>query len=285
MRKLWRWSKQLVRKWLPLRYAPTGAQPAGLALSENDALNLKLEQAVALIDRFRPELVVAKRYLVPSAHKLYDFREEAGFSLIAREAIDQGRTLLDYNRLLTLWQAVQNTWPLGYPVAEVGTFRGGSAWFLAAALRNYSCNPPIHVFDTFTGHPNIIDPTRDGPHVEKLFADTSAEAVQLYLSEFPKIEMHVGAFADTCGTIANNKFALVHIDVDLFRSTVQALAFFWPRMVPNGVIIIDDYGFSSCVGLKEAVDQFVMDQDPGQLGKWYIHTGQFVLTRLALDAA
>jgi hypothetical protein len=274
------WLRRQIKKVRSALRTATSAQPRELSSNRNgDPQKLDFDQALAFLRDHRPELVVAPRYLIPSAHKLYDFRQEAGFSQIAGETLAQGRTLLDYNRLYTLWQAVQNTRSLGFAAAEVGTFRGGSARFLGAALRFWSCAPPIYVFDTFTGHPPVIDSARDGPHLQNVFSDTSVEAVRDYLSEFPNIQMHVGALSDTCWAVADCKFALVHVDVDIYHSTVQALAFFWPRLVEGGVIVIDDYGFTSCVGLKEAVDQFIKDQAPSRLQGWYIHTGQFVITR------
>lgn len=226
----------------------------------------------------RPDFIEIPKYLSPSAHKLYDFREEPGFSELAQSVIAEGRTLLDYDRLLVLWQAVNNTRQLQQPVSEVGSYRGGSARFLSSAFSYFGSNVPIHIFDTFSGHPDQIYSSKDGPHQVGLFGDTALEHVTAYLAECKNVSIHVGRFEDRCSDIAPLTFGLVHIDVDIYQSTVTCLEFFWPRLVPNGVLVIDDYGFITCRGLKEAVDSFVAATPDCQ--GWYMHTGQFVITRI-----
>ena len=45
--------------------------------------------------------------------------------------------------------------------------------------------------------------------------------------------------------------------MDLFQPTLDSLEFFYQRTNKGGVIICDDYGFSSCPGASKAVDQFL----------------------------
>jgi len=226
-----------------------------------------------------PDMVTVPRYLAPSGHKLIDFRQEPGFRELAQQVISQDRTLLDFNRLLTLWHAVRNVRGSRQPAAEVGTYRGGSAWFIAAALRHWRMAVPLHVIDTFSGHPDVVEPEVDGPHTAGLFADTSLEAVQTYLAEFPSVKIHPGEFEQVSPALADQRFCLVHLDVDLYQSAVAALRFFWPRLSPGGTIVVDDYGFTTCQGMKLAVDDFV--HRSADCATWYVHTGQFVLTKQA----
>ena len=226
----------------------------------------------------RPDFIEIPKYLSPSAHKLYDFREESGFSDVANSVISDGRTLLGYDRLLVLWQAARNTYRLQQSVAEVGSYKGGSAWFLSSAFAYFGSHVPIHIFDTFSGHPDQIYSSKDGPHQVGLFSDTSLEQVSAYLSGFKNMNIHDGRFEDRCSDIAELTFGLVHIDVDIYQSTISCLEFFWPRLVHNGVMVIDDYGFTSCRGLKEAVDSFVANTS--DCHSWYMHTGQFVIERI-----
>ena len=60
--------------------------------------------------------------------------------------------------------------------------------------------------------------------------------------------------------MADRKFALVHIDVDLHAPTRDSLEFFYPRMSEGGVIIVDDYGSSLCPGATLAVDTLLADK-------------------------
>jgi hypothetical protein len=48
--------------------------------------------------------------------------------------------------------------------------------------------------------------------------------------------------------------------MDLYAPTAFALEFFASRLEESGVIVVDDYGFSTCPGIKRAVDLFLMEQ-------------------------
>lgn len=52
----------------------------------------------------------------------------------------------------------------------------------------------------------------------------------------------------------NHRFALVHLDVDLYESTKQCIEYFWPRIVPGGVLISHDY--SILHGVKQAFSEY-----------------------------
>jgi O-methyltransferase len=45
------------------------------------------------------------------------------------------------------------------------------------------------------------------------------------------------------------------VNVDLYRSVRDCIEFLYPRMVPGGFLVFDDYGFPSCPGARRAVDE------------------------------
>jgi hypothetical protein len=50
-------------------------------------------------------------------------------------------------------------------------------------------------------------------------------------------------------------------------------------LVPAGIILVDDYGFTTCKGSKEAVDSFV--KGTGNFMKIHLLTGQCMLIRIS----
>jgi hypothetical protein len=52
------------------------------------------------------------------------------------------------------------------------------------------------------------------------------------------------------------------VDVDLFRPTRDALEFFYPRLVPEGTIVVDDYSWRNFPGARAGVDGFVSEHSP-----------------------
>jgi hypothetical protein len=47
------------------------------------------------------------------------------------------------------------------------------------------------------------------------------------------------------------------LDVDLYESTKQCIEYFWPRLVPGGVLISHDY--SILHGVKQAFTEFTAE--------------------------
>jgi hypothetical protein len=84
---------------------------------------------------------------------------------------------------------------------------------------------------------------------------TLEERVRQRLAGYPNVEIHRGLFSGTAGTVSDLRFSFVHLDVDLYDVTREALEFFHARMLPGGRILSHDYG--QCEGVYRAFDEFV----------------------------
>ena len=58
------------------------------------------------------------------------------------------------------------------------------------------------------------------------FSNTSLENVENYLSNYKNIYCYKGKFPETSEPIKNKKFSFVHLDVDLFQSTIDCFRIF-----------------------------------------------------------
>jgi O-methyltransferase len=137
--------------------------------------------------------------------------------------------------------------------AELGVYKGDSA--LMIHLMDDSRT--FHLFDTFTGfsrHDLDGETGKAATYSTKNFADTSVEKVRKKLSA-PNFVFHAGYFPETTSEMENEKFAFVNIDSDLYNPTKAGLDFFYPRLVPGGVIIIHDYN-PDWPGIMKAVNDF-----------------------------
>src|SRR4029453_5846358 len=141
-------------------------------------------------------------YYWREAFKRIDIRQLVPFGEIADRVIRDGRTYLNVDRLYTIWQAVESLPPSRGAAAEVGVYRGGSAWFMADALRRSGREMPFYVCDTFQGHVEVDDSV-DGVHRPGVqFTRVKAEKVAKYLREFPFIRMQVGDIRETAPALA-----------------------------------------------------------------------------------
>lgn len=155
--------------------------------------------------------------------------------------------------LMNLMNLVQN---MDGEVAECGVFQGATAYLMA---EKFSKNK-IYLFDTFGG---LSKPNAELDSSYWCEGDLSADLklVQSNLAIFSNIEYKQGFIPERFIDVASLKFKFVHIDVDLYQPTKDSLDFFYNRMSVGGVIVCDDYGFSSCPGAKKACDDFFLDKE------------------------
>lgn len=140
-------------------------------------------------------------------------------------------------------------------VADLGAWRGGTSFI----LRKLSQDKRLHIFDTWAGTP-IDDPLC---HHKKGEWAASIEDCKTFVGEDPLTFYHEGCFPDTVEDREFGCFCFVYVDMDTEQATHDAIEFFWPRLVPGGKILIDDYGWEPCAGVKKAVDEFFLSFDAG----------------------
>lgn len=217
-------------------------------------------------------------YFYISAHKTVDIaRDLEVFSDLARAIISEGRTLLNYDRLYTLFQAVMQL-PANPVAVEIGAYKGGASKFIATLLRSEKGGGKLYSCDTFTGHA-AVDDRYDGEHIVKnYFGDVTADEVKRYLEPLGNVTVLVGDIAATYQDIREPIIHLIHLDVDVYPPLKFALETFWPRIACRGFILVDDYGFTTCKGAKKAVDEFLSRTH--DCIKLHLLTGQCLLIKV-----
>jgi len=233
------------------------------------------------VNAYRPDYHYCPQIYGKSHHKLVDLREINVFGELATKVLNHGRTCLYYDRLFFLYQAICSVRSISVEapnMAEVGVYQGGGTYFMASVTdRLYSEKPEIHSFDTFEGHPEDISPDVDGPHCSGAFADTSLESVRDYLSGFDNVALYKGRFQDRCSEISGKSFSFVHIDTDIYSATRFCLDFFADLIARGGIVLVDDYGFTTCKGVMKAVDAFTSNNQ--DFMRFHLETGQCLLIR------
>ena len=91
-------------------------------------------------------------------------------------------------------------------------------------------------------------------------SNTSVELVRGFLDEMGLawVELLPGTFPEETGkAVEDLRFALAHIDVDVYQSARDAFQWVWPRLVDGGLVVFDDYGFYGCEGVTEFVNELM----------------------------
>lgn len=151
-----------------------------------------------------------------------------------------------------IYAAVRKTEKIAGDVAEVGVYKGGSARLICETTKK-----PLHLFDTFEGLPDLCD-MDNSEQFHKGDYSAQLESVKEYLKKYPNVYFYKGLFPATSEPVKNKKFSFIHLDVDIYESTVSCLQFFYPRMNKGGVIVSHDYQGS--MGVKKAIDEFFKDK-------------------------
>jgi len=208
----------------------------------------------------------------------YDHRPGPAFFEFADPVVLSKRTLLRYDALYVFWQVIHNLTAVPGQITEIGTYRGGSAFFIASVCAMVGVGDvPFDVFDTFEGHPENAVSEHDPGQVAGHFNATSYDDVRAYLSQFAQVRVHKGDILAALPGLGEAPYRLVHIDTDLYLPTKRCLEYFGPRLSANGVVVLDDYGSGKCEGVRTAVGEYLAETDAFQV--WDLRTEQLVLVK------
>jgi hypothetical protein len=182
------------------------------------------------------------------------------------------RTEKKYALYLATRYVVENKIPGA--IVECGVWRGGSMHIVARTLDAIGdTSRELYLFDTFEGMtpPTDKDRTVSGrrvadllasrPKTARIWAVAGLEDVQEGFAKVPypadRIHFVKGPVEQTLPDQAPDEIAILRLDTDWYESTRHELRTLYDRLVPGGVLIIDDYG--SYQGAKQAVDEFIAE--------------------------
>jgi hypothetical protein len=208
-------------------------------------------------------------------------------------------TMTSVERCYALWEAASYIAcrGIGGDVVECGVWRGGSSMIAAFALKLAGdTSRDLYLFDTFSGMPapssfdveatsgvsaasipEYVNQQRDSD----VFAYASQSEVERNMAAtgYPAERCHfvAGMVEDTIPAAAPERIALLRLDTDWYESTRHELEHLWDRLVPGGVLIIDDYGHWQ--GARKAVDEFFAGRADSPLLARVDYTGRIAVKR------
>ena len=173
-------------------------------------------------------------------------------------------TLVSPERCYTLASLARHSLHLDGDFAECGVYKGGTALLLCRVLQSGRLTTgkgkTLYLFDSFEGLPRE-NKSHDNVYGKGDFAIDSVKSVKELLRDFRDFtDIRQGWIPDTFQGLRDRSYAFAHIDVDLYQSTLDCCRYLYPRLVPSGVLLFDDYGFPAGRGEKDAVDEFFADK-------------------------
>jgi hypothetical protein len=154
-------------------------------------------------------------------------------------------------------------------------WKGGSMMAIAETLlQRKMSDRELFLYDTFSGMPaagaddqnfagedasRLLEKDKNNIEESVVWAYSGLEEVKnnIATTHYPveKIRYVQGKVEDTIPATIPQKIALLRLDTDWYESTKHELIHLFPLLQPNGIMIIDDYGFWK--GARKAVDEFL----------------------------
>lgn len=91
-----------------------------------------------------------------------------------------------------------------------------------------------------------------------------------------RTEVIKGMIPDTLPQCKAQKICYLSIDMNCVAPEIAAAEYFWDKIVPGGVIILDDYGFPAHILQKQAFDEFAKRKNISILS---LPTGQGIILK------
>lgn len=198
---------------------------------------------------------------------------DAAFTPIWRKT--HAYTMTSAERMYTLYKATEyiSSHHIGGDIVECGVWRGGSAMICAYTLQKmHDVKRTLYLYDTYSGmaEPDSRDRTvegdspareiwqryRDGDRSSWCYASLTDVKKNLFRTKYPKNRLRFieGKVEVTIPKHIPSRIAILRLDTDWYTSTHHELVHLYPRLVPGGIIIIDDYGHWK--GARKAVDEY-----------------------------
>ncbi|KIE23738.1 methyltransferase [Streptomyces sp. MUSC 125] len=156
-------------------------------------------------------------------------------------------------------------------VVELGTFCGAMALWVRSVLDALDeQDREIHVYDSFQGMP--APSAEDSDHLAPGELRSSPDDVRSTHATWgrPAPVIHQGWFDESLPSKLPDAIAFAYLDGDFYGSTLTGLTHCVPRLLPGGVLLVDDYAdtavnpkaWDGLPGVKRACDTYFGTASP-----------------------
>jgi predicted O-methyltransferase YrrM len=194
-------------------------------------------------------------------------REKILADSLYKEAFDiaKDRTIMSEENRMNIFLLMRfflDKLPFGH-IVEYGSYRGGSAIFMAYVAQKLYPGTKVFGLDSFEGMPQT-DKNVDA-HNAGDFSDVDFIKLQKHVEalKLDNLFLVKGFFEDTNDSVMEKagNIRLAHIDCDISPAVKFSYEGVRPFMVKGGYIVFDDATVSSCIGATEVVEDLLIRRD------------------------
>lgn len=188
-----------------------------------------------------------------------DFTDDARF----QKAYAAGEATGSWKGWPLRWRAYLVCWGAEWAAnldgdfVECGVNKGGNARMIIEYLGPTSHRRNFYLLDTFEGFSeDLLLPEEKASVAASYRYPNCLEAVRKTFAAYPFVKIIPGAVPATLPEIQAERIAFLSIDMNCVEPEIAAATYLWDKVVPGGIILLDDYGFSQHHLQKKAFDRF-----------------------------
>jgi len=203
-------------------------------------------------------------------NKSTEFMEEPGFVAAYRAGMDSGHKIGrepgSKTDLHIEWRVHVCCWAAAHARQLPGDFVecGVNTGIFSLAVCRYidfnATGKSFYLFDTYRGIPEtqITDEERalGRARENEDFYEECFEVARRNFAPFARAVLVRGVVPDTLATVEIERVCYLSIDMNVVEPERAAIEHFWDRLVPGGLVVLDDYGWLPYRPQKLAMDDF-----------------------------
>ena len=140
-------------------------------------------------------------------------------------------------------------------IVELGTWNGHSSLIIAKLIKKFKKKINLHIFDSFQGLSTPIKIDNQTHQIKENFIGDEKFVREIF-KKYKFVKIYPGWISEKFYLLKNKKFSLIHIDLCLYKPTLDSLKFFYPRLVKGGILISNSYNSNIFKGETKAFDKF-----------------------------
>ena len=180
------------------------------------------------------------------------------------------------------WRAHVTQWAGFYAAqlegdfVETGVHRAGFSSSVMSYI-DFGSMPDrtFYLFDTYEGLAQDLISPGEKAAFKHDYEDTYTFVCDSF-KEMRNVVIVKGIVPDSLTTVEIDKVAYLSIDMNNAKSELAALEYFWPMLVPGGIIVLDDYIFPGRQLQQEYADEFAISAGVRVLS---VPTGQGIIIK------
>ena len=175
--------------------------------------------------------------------------DQALMSSVTKNSETMIERAIVWRTAVLLW-AMRNALHRDGDFVECGTYRGTTARELCDAIDIAKTGKKFWLYDVFDWS------DADKHHyLEGLDADLHAKVVRRF-ADLPCVKILKGYVPQSFAQGTPDKISMLHLDMNNAPAEIGALETLWDRVVPGGLVVLDDYGWVQYRPQKVAEDEF-----------------------------